>query len=107
MRLYDLPALSIAIAKHERLKFAAGFGYVDLRKREPATPLSLFRVRLPYLRFIITHRSIGQVGSVSKPITAAAVMTLVERGLVVLDAPLFGEGRVFGEREKERMREIR
>lgn len=80
MRELDIPGLSLAVAKNERLKFAAGYGYGNIRRREPITPQQQFRV-----------------GSVSKPITAAAVMLLVERGKLKLEQRLFGSGgSVFG-----------
>ncbi|KAL6739117.1 hypothetical protein Aduo_012603 [Ancylostoma duodenale] len=78
MRDLNIPGLSIAIAKREQLKFAAGFGYADLRKEEIVTPNHQFRV-----------------GSVSKPITAAAVMLLVDQGKVALDDKLFGPDSIF------------
>lgn len=56
-----------------------GFGYADLRQGLPVKPSSLFRI-----------------GSVSKPITASAVFLLVDRGLLDIDNPVFGEGKLFG-----------
>ena len=48
-----------------------GFGWADLEQRVPVTPLTRFRI-----------------GSVSKPLTAAALGLLVERGELDLDAPV-------------------
>ncbi|KAI6173571.1 Beta-lactamase domain-containing protein [Aphelenchoides besseyi] len=79
MRDLDIPGLSVAISKDEKLKFAAGFGYGNLRKREQVTPANQFRV-----------------GSVSKPITAAAVLILVDQGKLSLDQRVFGPGSLFG-----------
>lgn len=58
---------------NEQLKFAAGYGYGNLRRREVVTPYNQFRV-----------------GSVSKPITAAAIMILVDQGRVELSKRVFG-----------------
>ncbi|WKY14901.1 hypothetical protein Q1695_000422 [Nippostrongylus brasiliensis] len=78
MRDLNIPGLSIAIAKREQLKFAAGFGYADLRTKETVTPNHQFRV-----------------GSVSKPITACAIMLLVDQGKIKLEDKLFGPGALF------------
>ena len=65
----QVPGVSVAIATGGRLEFAAGFGFADL---ENAVPMSAqTRIRL---------------GSISKPITAVAVLQLVEQGRVRLDA---------------------
>jgi CubicO group peptidase (beta-lactamase class C family) len=37
-----------------------------------------------------------RVGSVSKPITAAAIMLLVDQGRIQLDQKVFGPGSLFG-----------
>ncbi|CAD5229641.1 unnamed protein product [Bursaphelenchus okinawaensis] len=79
MRDLDIPGLSVAISKNERLKFAAGFGYSNVRRQELVTPMHQFRV-----------------GSVSKPITAAAILTLVDQGRLRLDQKVFGPDSLFG-----------
>ena len=79
MRDLDIPGLSVAISKKEELKFAAGFGYANVRKKEPVTPHHQFRV-----------------GSVSKPITAAAILILVEQEKFELDDHVFGRTGLFG-----------
>jgi CubicO group peptidase (beta-lactamase class C family) len=63
MRQYKIPGASMAIVKNGRLVYARGFGYADIDRKEPVKPTSLFRI-----------------ASVSKPITAVAILTLVERG---------------------------
>ena len=72
MREYEIPAASVAIAKDGRLVHARAFGHRDLAKTRPATPLDRFRI-----------------ASNSKPITAVAVMLLVERGRLKLDDRAF------------------
>lgn len=62
-----VPAASLAVTHRGRLVYARGFGYADGAK-EPVKPTALFRV-----------------ASISKPITAVAVLQLVERGKLRLD----------------------
>lgn len=66
-----IPGLSVAVAVDGRLSYAEGFGYADLEERVPAWPSTKFRI-----------------GSISKTLTAAALMQLVEQGKVDLDAPV-------------------
>ncbi len=66
-----VPGGVLAVSKDERLVFARGYGWADREKQEPVTPRSLFRT-----------------ASISKPITAAAVLKLVEAGKVSLDTPM-------------------
>lgn len=66
------PGAALAIARHGRIVYARGFGYADVEKREPVDPDALFRI-----------------ASVSKPVTAAAVLQLAERGKLKLDDPAF------------------
>jgi len=60
---------AIAVTRFGRMVYARGFGYADLEKKEPVQPTSLFRI-----------------GSMSKPITAVAVLQLVQRRKLGLDA---------------------
>lgn len=62
---------SIAIAEGGRIVFSEGFGYANLEARAPATPDTVYRL-----------------ASISKPITAVAVLRLAEAGLVDLDADI-------------------
>jgi len=59
------------VALDGELAWAEAFGWADLRERVPITPRTRFRI-----------------GGVSKPMTAAAVGLLHQRGLVDLDAPV-------------------
>lgn len=67
----DLPALSLALVDNEEIVWARGFGYADPERGVEATATTVFRV-----------------GSVSKLFTDIAVMQLVERGEMDLDAPI-------------------
>lgn len=66
-----IPGLALAVAVNGRLVYAEGFGYADLEERVPAWPTTKFRI-----------------GSISKPLTAVALMQLVQEGRVDLDAPV-------------------
>ena len=66
-----LPAVSIAIMRSHALLVAKGYGLAD---RELGVPPS--------------ERTIYPIGSLSKQITAAAVMKLVQQGQIRLDEPL-------------------
>jgi CubicO group peptidase (beta-lactamase class C family) len=64
-------SLTMAVAQNGRILWARSWGWADKEQRVPATP------QTPYL-----------LASVSKSVTATALMTLVERGAVDLDAPI-------------------
>lgn len=66
-----IPGLSVAIGRGTQLLWSEGFGFSDLTHNVMVTPLTRFRV-----------------GSVSKPMTAAALGVLVEAGALDLDAPV-------------------
>jgi CubicO group peptidase (beta-lactamase class C family)/D-alanyl-D-alanine dipeptidase len=66
-----LPGLSIAIIDDQQIVWAEGFGMADPHEGKPATAETVYRI-----------------GSVSKLFTDIAIMKLVERGEVNLDAPI-------------------
>jgi CubicO group peptidase (beta-lactamase class C family) len=66
-----IPGASVAVGIGGRIVWAEGFGWADVELGVPVTTLTKFRV-----------------GSVSKPITAAGLGLLVERGQLDLDAPV-------------------
>jgi CubicO group peptidase (beta-lactamase class C family) len=63
-----VPAVSVGIVHDGRVVFAKGYGHANLSRRIPATDTTCYRI-----------------ASISKTITATAVMQLVERGTVQLD----------------------
>ena len=71
MSANSIPGLSTALVLEGEPSWAQGFGMADLENSSPATSLTLFRL-----------------GSISKPITATAVLQLWERGKLDLDAPV-------------------
>lgn len=77
MRKYAIPGGAVAVLRDGKLIYARGFGYADVENRKPVDPDALFRI-----------------ASVSKPITAVAIMKLVEDGRLALDdrvAPLIAD----------------
>jgi N-acyl-D-amino-acid deacylase len=68
MARHGIPGGSLAIAKDGKLVFARGYGWADLGTRDLVQPDTLFGV-----------------ASLSKTITAAAVLKLVEQGKLTLD----------------------
>jgi CubicO group peptidase (beta-lactamase class C family) len=75
----NVPGLSVAIAKDGRLIFAKGYGVADRSTGDPITTGSRFRI-----------------ASVIKPLTAAAVLALVEQGRLNLSDHVFGDGALLG-----------
>lgn len=70
---YKIKGASVAVTKDGRLVYAKGFGYADEENGELVDPSHIFRL-----------------ASVSKLITAVAVMRLEEEGRLSLDQPVFG-----------------
>jgi CubicO group peptidase (beta-lactamase class C family) len=66
-----IPGLSLTVAVDGKIVYSEGFGYADLEERVPVWPTTKFRI-----------------GSISKPLTATALMQLVEAGKLDLDAPV-------------------
>lgn len=71
MRKYDVPGVSVALVNDRGVLWMKAYGYADAEREVPATT-----------------RSVYQIGSISKVVTATAVMQLVERGALELDAPI-------------------
>jgi CubicO group peptidase (beta-lactamase class C family) len=67
MEDHATPGLSIALARHGRVFWRAGFGFANLARAEPMTPETLLRG-----------------GSMSKLYTAIAVLQLIEQGILGL-----------------------
>lgn len=72
MRGYGIPGGAVAVMKDDRLVYARGFGYADVDAKRPVEPDALFRI-----------------ASLSKPLTSAAVLQLVQQGKLSLTAPAF------------------
>jgi N-acyl-D-amino-acid deacylase len=72
MKKYEIPGGAVAIAKDDRLVYAQGFGHADAERMTPVRPEMLFRI-----------------ASVSKPVTAVAILRLVDQGKLSLDECVF------------------
>jgi len=72
MEQHRLPGVSLAVTSGGEVVFAKGYGYADVAMGEKVNPDSLFRI-----------------ASISKPITAVAVLQLHERGRFELDDSVF------------------
>jgi len=68
MRQAGIPGLSAAVVQNQRLVWTGHYGWADIERRIPVSDKTLF-----------------QVASVSKTVTACVVMQLVERGQLKLD----------------------
>jgi serine beta-lactamase-like protein LACTB, mitochondrial len=71
MAANSVPGISVAVVQNGELVWSAGFGMADLENFVPASPATLYRL-----------------GSISKPITATAILQLSERGKLDLDAEI-------------------
>ncbi|WP_187270042.1 serine hydrolase domain-containing protein [Pontibacter qinzhouensis] len=79
MQQYRIPGLSIAIARNEKLVFAKSYGYASKERKDPVHNASLFRI-----------------ASISKPITAIAILKLVQDRKISLDDYVFGPNSILG-----------
>ena len=71
MTANSVPGISVALVENAQPVWSSGFGMADLEDSAPATSSTLYRL-----------------GSISKPITAVAILQLYERGKLDLDAPV-------------------
>ncbi|QDU30723.1 Penicillin-binding protein 4* [Anatilimnocola aggregata] len=68
----EVAGCSVAITEQGRLVYARGFGWADVAARKPVEPTSLFRI-----------------ASISKPITAVAILQLIEQRRLKLNSRVF------------------
>lgn len=81
MSRYSVPGMSLAISHRGRLVYARALGLAEQATRAPLS---------------VRHRM--RIASVSKPITAAAIMLLVQQARLTLTRRLFGANGLFGNR---------
>ena len=79
MRANDIPGLSIAVMRNDKLVYAAGFGVADKDSGMPVSPRHRFRI-----------------ASVSKPITHVAVVNLANTTSLELGDRVFGDNSILG-----------
>lgn len=77
MKNWDIKGASVAVAREGKLLYAQGFGYASLSDSLPVEPYHRFRV-----------------ASVSKLVTAVAVMKLQEEGRLSVNDKVFGPGAI-------------
>jgi len=80
MRRWDIVGASVAIARGENLIYAKGFGLADSTTKEAVQPYSRFRI-----------------ASISKLITAVAIMKLQEEGKLSVHDNVFGPGGILND----------
>jgi N-acyl-D-amino-acid deacylase len=73
MREHEIPGASLAVARGGKLVLTRGYGWADREAREPVRPQTLFAL-----------------ASVSKCLTAATILKLVDTGRLDLEASAFG-----------------
>jgi len=66
----NLPSVAVAVAQHGKIIWEQGFGWADRELLQPSTSDTMY-----------------SLASISKPFTATAVMTLVQKSKIRLDAP--------------------
>lgn len=79
MTNFNIPGASLAVSKNGKLVYIKGYGVTDKTTNEVVTPTNRFRL-----------------ASVSKTFTGAAIMKLVQDGLLTLDTKVFGTGAILG-----------
>jgi CubicO group peptidase (beta-lactamase class C family) len=80
MAQFDIPGLSVAVAKDGEVVYAEGFGVVS-----------------PLLGARINSSHLFRIASISKPITAVGIFTLVEQGRLSPTDRVFGEHGILSE----------
>lgn len=80
IKKWRIRGASLAVTRNERLVYAKGFGIANSETGETVQPGHLFRI-----------------ASVSKLITAVAIMKLYEEGLLDLDEPVFGPAGILND----------
>ncbi len=73
MQAYSVPGVSIAVINDFQVEWAKGYGLRSVEGEDPVTPETLF-----------------QAASISKPVAAAAALSLVQEGLLALDEDING-----------------
>ncbi len=70
LRDYHIPGAVIVVVRNNEILFSKGYGYADLQHQTPIT----------------ADKTLFRIGSVTKLFTATAVMQLVERGKLDMNA---------------------
>ncbi|MDP6546170.1 MAG: serine hydrolase domain-containing protein [Phycisphaerae bacterium] len=97
VRTHRIPGATLAVVRKGKIVYARGFGYADPTARKAMQPDSLFRI-----------------ASISKPITSAAIMQLVDRKKLrlsdrvfdILDLKPIGGGKIDPRLKKITVRQL-
>jgi D-alanyl-D-alanine carboxypeptidase len=79
MSQYNIPGMAIAITLNDQLVYVNSYGQASVENNQPVTNQSLFRI-----------------SSLSKQITSAAIMRLLDQGKLSLNSTVFGNGSILG-----------
>ncbi len=80
LRKWDITGASVALVKDGKLIYAKGFGYANKEQKEEVQPKHIFRI-----------------ASVSKLITATAIMKMVEQKEISLTDTVFGQNGILND----------
>lgn len=75
----DVQGMSLAVSKDGRLVYARGFGYADPATKEEMSPNHSMRIM-----------------SISKPVTSAGIMKLMNQGKLTMNSRVFGSNSILG-----------
>jgi CubicO group peptidase (beta-lactamase class C family) len=70
---FSIPGAAVGILRQGRIAWSKGYGWANVKEKSPMTPTTIMNI-----------------ASISKTVTATAVMQLWERGLIDLDANING-----------------
>jgi len=79
MSKYNIPGMSLAITLNEKLVYVQAYGKSDVEDNQNATTNNLYRI-----------------SSLSKQITSAAIMKLIDQGKIHMEDKVFGTGAILG-----------
>ena len=79
MSQYNIPGMAIAITLNDKLVYVNSYGQASVENKQSVTTQSLFRI-----------------SSLSKQITAVAIMRLLDEGKLSLNSTVFGNGSILG-----------
>ena len=71
MKIGKIPGMAVVIVKNDQIIYQKGFGFANIRKKQPITSTTLF-----------------ELGSTSKAFTAFAILLLEEKGLLNVQDPV-------------------
>jgi D-alanyl-D-alanine carboxypeptidase len=79
MKQYSVPGLSLAITLNDKLVYVKAYGQSDVEANQAATTNNLYRI-----------------SSLSKQITSAVIMKLMDQGKINMTDKVFGPGAILG-----------